>query len=142
MENSFVDDYVTEKFYQALIAGSVPVYLGAPNIHEFAPSPNSFIDMRRCSTFLNVQVRDSDDRVERLSGSRRSRSLPITSDTWTATFLPTRSIMLGGGEEKSQGFFLGHAMPRIPLPQSFRQQAALGFNQGDFYGEKVKNVPL
>jgi len=50
MENSFVDDYVTEKFYQALIAGSVPIYLGAPNIHEFAPSPNSFIDMRSFET--------------------------------------------------------------------------------------------
>mmetsp|Transcript_13720 Transcript_13720/g.21425 ORF Transcript_13720/g.21425 Transcript_13720/m.21425 type:complete len:165 (-) Transcript_13720:28-522(-) len=50
LENSFATDYVTEKFYQPLIAGSVPIYLGAPNVEEFAPSPHSFIDLRRFAT--------------------------------------------------------------------------------------------
>jgi hypothetical protein len=36
-ENSLTRDYVTEKSFDPLIAGSVPVYLGAPNIEEFAP---------------------------------------------------------------------------------------------------------
>jgi len=43
-ENAIARDYVTEKFYDPLIAGSVPVYLGAPNISEFAPGENCFID--------------------------------------------------------------------------------------------------
>ncbi|CCV05044.1 putative Alpha3-fucosyltransferase [Mesorhizobium metallidurans STM 2683] len=37
LENSSETDYVTEKLFDALKAGSVPVYLGAPNVGEFAP---------------------------------------------------------------------------------------------------------
>ena len=43
-ENAIATDYVTEKFYDPLIAGSVPVYLGAPNIEEFAPGDHCFIN--------------------------------------------------------------------------------------------------
>ena len=43
-ENSVCRDYVTEKFFDSLVAGSVPVYLGAPNIREFAPAEHCFID--------------------------------------------------------------------------------------------------
>jgi alpha-1,3-fucosyltransferase 10 len=44
-ENSITRDYVTEKFYDALIAGSVPVVLGAPNVGEFAPADPSYVDV-------------------------------------------------------------------------------------------------
>ena len=40
------EDYVTEKFAQALVAGSVPVVIGAPNIEEFAVSSHSMIVLR------------------------------------------------------------------------------------------------
>lgn len=43
-ENAIAPDYVTEKFYEPLIAGSVPVYLGAPNAEDYAPGENCFID--------------------------------------------------------------------------------------------------
>jgi hypothetical protein len=43
-ENSIAVDYVTEKLYDALIAGSVPVYLGAPNVRDLAPADGCFID--------------------------------------------------------------------------------------------------
>jgi alpha-1,3-fucosyltransferase 10 len=42
-ENSIARDYVTEKLYDALLVGAVPVYLGAPNVAEFAPL-GSFIN--------------------------------------------------------------------------------------------------
>eukprot|EP01083_Nonionella_stella_P274935 933628_1 len=42
-ENSETDDYVTEKFFEALMAGAIPVYLGAPNIKWFWPSSHSVI---------------------------------------------------------------------------------------------------
>ena len=45
-ENSVARDYVTEKFYDPLLVGSVPVYLGAPNVAEHAPAADSYIDVR------------------------------------------------------------------------------------------------
>lgn len=45
-ENAIGEDYVTEKFYEPLLSGSVPVYLGAPNINMFSPDSSSFIDVR------------------------------------------------------------------------------------------------
>lgn len=44
-ENAIAKDYVTEKFYDPLIAGSVPIYLGAPNINEFVPGDKCFINV-------------------------------------------------------------------------------------------------
>ena len=43
-ENSIEPDYVTEKFFQALRAGSVPVYRGAANIRDFAPDEACFVN--------------------------------------------------------------------------------------------------
>jgi hypothetical protein len=44
-ENAIAQDYVTEKFYDPLVAGSVPVYLGAPNINAFAPGDKCFVNV-------------------------------------------------------------------------------------------------
>jgi hypothetical protein len=44
LENSIAQDYVSEKFFHALMSGSVPVYRGAPNIVAFAPGSRCFID--------------------------------------------------------------------------------------------------
>jgi Glycosyltransferase family 10 (fucosyltransferase) C-term/Fucosyltransferase, N-terminal len=46
-ENAISRVYVTEKFFDPLLAGSVPIYLGAPNIEEFAPGFQCFIDASR-----------------------------------------------------------------------------------------------
>ena len=44
LENAIEDDYVTEKFFDTLLAGSVPIYRGAPNVAEFAPGERCYID--------------------------------------------------------------------------------------------------
>ena len=36
-ENSETDDYISEKFFGSLVSGSIPVYIGAPNIKFYAP---------------------------------------------------------------------------------------------------------
>lgn len=41
------NDFVSPEFSQAIAAGVVPVYLGAKNIHRYAPGPGSFVDGRR-----------------------------------------------------------------------------------------------
>ncbi|KAK4783950.1 hypothetical protein SAY86_018318 [Trapa natans] len=53
-ENSNEEDYVTEKFFQSLVAGSVPVVIGAPNIQEFAPSPGSLLHIKDLSDVAEV----------------------------------------------------------------------------------------
>lgn len=49
-ENSCAEDYVTEKFFDPLLVGAVPVYFGASNIDEFAPGDNCYVDVRKYKT--------------------------------------------------------------------------------------------
>lgn len=44
-ENAVGRDYVTEKFFEPLLTGSVPIYLGAPNIEDFTPGDNCYINV-------------------------------------------------------------------------------------------------
>ena len=46
IENSVEIDWVTEKFFLPFLANTLPVYYGAPNIADFAPGENSFVNMR------------------------------------------------------------------------------------------------
>jgi len=43
MENDDVVDWVTEKVFQALLVGTVPIYLGAPNVDHLLPCTNCII---------------------------------------------------------------------------------------------------
>lgn len=54
LENSIDYDYVTEKFFDPLRAGSVPVYLGAPNIEDFAPGDQCFVNVDSFSTIKEL----------------------------------------------------------------------------------------
>ncbi|KAL9250357.1 Glycoprotein 3-alpha-L-fucosyltransferase A-like protein [Drosera capensis] len=45
-ENSNEEDYVTEKYFQSLVAGTVPVVVGAPNIQDFAPCPDGILHIK------------------------------------------------------------------------------------------------
>eukprot|EP00802_Teleaulax_amphioxeia_P007080 Tamp_07086.p1 GENE.Tamp_07086~~Tamp_07086.p1 ORF type:complete len:364 (+),score=62.18 Tamp_07086:1083-2174(+) len=44
IENTRDPDYITEKVYEVLEAGAVPVYLGAPNWQDFIPLEGAIID--------------------------------------------------------------------------------------------------
>jgi alpha-1,3-fucosyltransferase 10 len=44
LENAIEADYVTEKFFDPLLVGTVPVYRGAPNIGDFAPGGHCFVN--------------------------------------------------------------------------------------------------
>ncbi|KAF3610097.1 hypothetical protein DY000_02049913 [Brassica cretica] len=56
-ENTNEEDYVTEKFFQSLVAGSVPVVVGAPNIQEFAPSPDSILHIKQMTDIEPIAKR-------------------------------------------------------------------------------------
>ncbi|OAY73761.1 Glycoprotein 3-alpha-L-fucosyltransferase A [Ananas comosus] len=53
-ENSNEEDYVTEKFFQSLVAGAVPVVVGAPNILDFGPSSRSVLHIKELSDVPSV----------------------------------------------------------------------------------------
>ena len=44
VENSMQRDYVTEKIYDAMLSGAIPIYIGAPNLHMFTPWPKAAIN--------------------------------------------------------------------------------------------------
>ncbi|KAK8698927.1 hypothetical protein V6N13_115030 [Hibiscus sabdariffa] len=56
-ENSNEEDYVTEKFFQSLVAGTIPVVVGAPNIEDFAPSPGSVLHIKELADVQSVAKR-------------------------------------------------------------------------------------
>jgi hypothetical protein len=43
MENSLRQDYITEKIWDGLRAGCIPVYLGSFSVYDVVPDRNSFI---------------------------------------------------------------------------------------------------
>jgi len=49
IENTLLEDYVSEKAWQALNLGAVPIYLGAPNVADILPD-GSFINLRHYAT--------------------------------------------------------------------------------------------
>ena len=54
IENSLEYDYVTEKLWQPLAAGSIPLYLGAPNIDDWLPCEN-FSCIINLRDFQNIE---------------------------------------------------------------------------------------
>ena len=94
-ENSNCYDYVTEKLYDVLLSGAVPIYLGAPNIEEWAPA-GSYMYGRRPARTATVKSGRGDEGTPRENG-RRGASTPappgITNGpTPAAADLPTDSL--------------------------------------------------
>ena len=45
-----MNGYITEKLFDCLYAGTIPLYLGAPDISQYIPA-NVYIDCRRFSSW-------------------------------------------------------------------------------------------
>ena len=66
IENSVNHDYITEKLWHALIAGSVPIYLGATNVEDWLPcASNCIIDLRNFTS-----AKDAAEYVRRVATNR------------------------------------------------------------------------
>jgi glycosyltransferase involved in cell wall biosynthesis len=71
-ENMVLDGWVTEKLFDCLYAGVVPIYLGAPDIDD-AVDPDCYIDARRFANYDEMQryldsLTDSDYERYRVAG--------------------------------------------------------------------------
>jgi hypothetical protein len=52
-ENMPMNGYVTEKLFDCLYAGTVPIYWGAPDIDQLVPS-EAYVDMRKFSSYHDM----------------------------------------------------------------------------------------
>lgn len=61
-ENSQLEGYVTEKVWEPLLMGAIPIYWGAPDINDFLPHPDAVIrvsdfdSMQALATYLNILI--------------------------------------------------------------------------------------
>jgi hypothetical protein len=53
-ENSRLEGWITEKIFDCFFAGTIPIYLGAPDIERWVPS-ECFIDMRRFKSYEELR---------------------------------------------------------------------------------------
>lgn len=53
--SSSLDNYITEKIFDSMVWGCVPIYLGAPNIASYVPR-DSFIDARNFSNYSDLHT--------------------------------------------------------------------------------------
>ncbi|HUZ92723.1 MAG TPA: glycosyltransferase family 10 [Candidatus Paceibacterota bacterium] len=68
-ENSKFNGYVSEKIFDCLMAGVVPVYLGAPDITDYVPA-DCFIDMRKFKSYSELE-----DYLRAMSEANRKKYL-------------------------------------------------------------------
>jgi hypothetical protein len=54
IENTEFPGYITEKIFDCILCGTIPVYRGAPDIDNFIP-PGVFIDLRKYSSFNELE---------------------------------------------------------------------------------------
>ena len=54
LENSSFSGYISEKIFDCFFAGTVPLYLGAPDIQDYVPA-NTFIDLRQFRDYAAVE---------------------------------------------------------------------------------------
>ena len=63
-ENTFVKGYITEKLTNAYFAGAIPIYLGAPDVHDFFQKDsmincNDFNTLRECAQVCYFSIRST-----------------------------------------------------------------------------------
>lgn len=90
-ENATQSDYITEKIYDVLKAGAVPVYLGAPNILRHIPK-NCFVDKRDFKSYddLYAFLKNMDDKT--YEGYRHCAYRFVQSDYLKQTYIIDRVV--------------------------------------------------
>lgn len=85
-ENTVFPGYITEKLLDCLFAGTIPVYLGAPDVDRYIPS-DLFVDVRAFSSYSDLE-----EALRSLSMSEAERHLAAARDfTSSPAFAKFRS---------------------------------------------------
>lgn len=78
MFEPFAEDYVTEKIYDGLVAGCLPIYLGSSNIVDFLPHPKAALIYESAEQISREMVRLMHDVAEYEERVNSWRRLPLT----------------------------------------------------------------
>ena len=75
IENSCIPSYITEKFFDCIIAGCVPLYFGAPDIANYFPKDSYILlpinDIEKCNEIVGaLSIADFESRIPALSEAR------------------------------------------------------------------------
>ncbi|MGI9149406.1 MAG: glycosyltransferase family 10 domain-containing protein [Chloroflexota bacterium] len=54
LENSIFPGYISEKIFDCFFAGTVPLYLGAPDVHKYIPA-DAFVDLRQFRNYSALE---------------------------------------------------------------------------------------
>lgn len=92
-ENMILKGWITEKIFDCFYAGTIPIYLGAPDVETYI-HPASFIDMRRFASYADLlvflkslsldQIRAYKERAREYLGSTQAR--PFTKEAFVDIF--------------------------------------------------------
>jgi hypothetical protein len=80
-ENMVMPGYVTEKIFDCLYAGTVPIYLGAPDITNFVPA-ECFIDFRDFDSYASLEKHLDELSQDRLSTYHMAMRAYLASDRY------------------------------------------------------------
>jgi hypothetical protein len=82
IENCSIPGYVTEKMIHPMFCGSIPVYLGAPDVEKYVPK-NVFIDIREYSNYNDLlnylsgmqeeEINEYKERIKKFITSEQSK---------------------------------------------------------------------
>lgn len=80
-ENMVMKGYVTEKIFDCLYAGTIPLYLGATDIVDMIPE-EVFIDCRRYTSWENMWREVSNMSLEQMNNMREAGRAYLNSDAF------------------------------------------------------------
>ena len=93
-ENMVLDGWINEKIFDALVVGTIPIYLGAPDVTNFIP-PDCFIDPRQFADYDELEaylhslgereIEDYRESGRAFMSSERYR--PFSKETFASIFL-------------------------------------------------------
>jgi hypothetical protein len=78
-ENQVLDGWINEKLFDAMLVGTVPIYLGAPDIADWVPE-ECFIDPRRFAGYAELRSFLHELSPEQIQGYREAAREFLASD--------------------------------------------------------------
>lgn len=82
-ENMILKGWITEKIFDCFFSGTIPVYLGAPDITDYVPE-NCFIDKRHFGSYEELKTRMKSLTDDEIGAYRENAKNFITSEKFSS----------------------------------------------------------